>query len=113
MKTINHIFYIVVVLILVVYANLLFYQKSYALAGFGAPILLITPCTNGLMLTVGPLPSSGTYLLSITPPSMIYSYYSIKQSSWLLGSFIPGGVCNLGPVSIPVIGTISTVGTSL
>ncbi len=113
MKTINHIFYILIILILVVYANLLFYQKSYALVGFGAPILLITPCTNGLMLTVGPLPRPGTYLLSLTPPSMIYSYYSIKQGSWVLGSYTPGGVCNLGPVSIPVTGVINTIGTSL
>lgn len=113
MSNIRPIFYIFVVIILVVYANFMFPKKSLAVLGFGAPIILTTPCTNGIMITIGPLPSSGNYLVSTTPPSKIYAYGSIKPGSWVLGTYSPGGACLVPPAApIPVLGTVIIMGTS-
>jgi hypothetical protein len=114
MHNVRRISFLIIVLIIVLSVNFLFPKKSLALIGFGARILFVTPCTNGLMLTIGPFPSSGAYLLTTTPPSKIYAFYKIKPGSWTLGGYTPGGACLVPPgAPIPVIGTINMMGTSL
>lgn len=113
MKIVDRLFSILMVLILVFYMNFLFHKPSFAVAPFGAPIIVVTPCVNGLLLTVGPLPMAGTFLLPITPPPVVFPFYSFKPGSWVLGNFIPGGVCVIGPFAFPVTGTVLMVGTSI
>lgn len=91
-------------------ASLFFYQKSYALIGFGGNIIAVTPCNFGVLLVVGP-PRGGVFLLA--PGARIYPFFSIKPGSWTLGVYAPVGACVVGVVPVPVQGTILTIGTSI
>lgn len=99
-------------LIILVFVFILFfapYHKSHAAMGFGGQIISISLCSNGLLLLVGP-PVGGVFLLP--PNAKIYPFFSLKRGSWLLGTYLPGGVCNLGAINIPTQGTIIMTGTS-
>lgn len=98
-----------VVLIFILILFFTIYHKSYAAMGFGGKIISISICSNGLLIVVGP-PVGGWFLLP--PTAKIYSFFSIKQGSWLLGTYLPGGICSFGIVNIPVQGTIIMTGTS-
>ena len=104
--------YLKIFLIFILILSVLFSintNRALAFIGFGGQIIATITCTNGVLLFLGQ-PSSGAYLFS--PTSKIYSFYNLMPSTWLLGTFTPGGVCNMGPYSISVMGTIKTVGTS-
>lgn len=111
MKNICHTFFVAIVVILAVFVNLLFYQNSFAISGFGGRITVAPViCTNGIMITLGP-PKPGNYL--ITPVSKKYLYSIYKSGSWTLGRFTSGGQCLIPPSApIPVVGTILIIGTS-
>ena len=97
----------------------------FAFAGllpFGGKITSIFPCTAApgtLLLTVGP-PKGGNFLY-VPGASRLYSYYSIKPGSWVLGTASPGGACyylvrfddDWKTRSRPATGSIIMMGTSL
>ena len=89
---------------------------------FGGRILTVIPCTcsGTLLVTVGP-PKPGVFVY-VPGASFLYSFYQIyKPGSFVLGNYIPGGICLasakklLGTKCIPLpnMGTITQVGTSL
>lgn len=95
----------------IVFSSFIFWAKPVdAILGFGGRILKVVPCDNGLMLTIGP-PRPGLFMLM--PGSLTFSWYQVRQGPWALGAYTPGGVCVLFAVPIPVMGTITVMGTSL
>lgn len=86
-------------------------------APFGGVITSVfyCPCSANLAIVVGP-PSPGTYTYQ-PGVSMVYPFYQIfRPGPWVKGSYIPGtGVCATGYfcATVPTMGTISDVGTSL
>ena len=77
---------------------------------FGGNILVAVPCTNGLLITVGP-PRPGVFLYQ-PGVSVIHENFILKPGAKVLGIAIPGGVCVL-PVPIPAEGTIWKARVSL
>jgi membrane-bound metal-dependent hydrolase YbcI (DUF457 family) len=110
MKNNRHFLHFILAALLVVSINLFFYQKSFAMIGFGGNILSISPCANGFLMVIGP-PSGGLFLLP--PWSMIYAFYNLKPGAATLGMYTPGGFCVIGPVVIPTQGMIYMIGTSI
>lgn len=117
MRNHRHIFFITLTILFVVFMNLFLSQQSLAVSGFGGQIpkeggptgLSVQPCTNGLLLTIGP-PRGGLFLLP--PTAKIYARYGIMPTVWTVGMFTPGGVCNIGLLQIPATGTIINIGVS-
>jgi len=96
----------------------LFVSKSGALLSFGGNILYVTYCTCSfnLLLTVGP-PRGGNFVYQ-PGVSILYSYGQVYRSvPWVLGGYVPGGMCSIyvgeGCLTVPSMGTITQVGTSL
>lgn len=85
---------------------------------FGGRIVATIPCTcsGGVWLSIGPpRPMAGiVYQAGI---SVLFSFYSLLPSEYILGTYVPGGVCMVGipPAcgSVATIGTIVVAGTSL
>lgn len=118
MKNYQHVFFVTAVTLFVLFVNLFLSHQSLAISGFGGQIpkeggptgLSVQPCTNGLLLTIGS-PRGGLFLLP--PTAKIYAHYGIVPTVWTLGLFTPGGVCTIGLLQIPVVGTIINIGVSL
>lgn len=108
-------------------------RTSMALVGFGGQVMSVTLCTCSLpgsvALTVG-TPTPGVYLY--TPTTVLFDHYNFWGTGawlgyvythfvpgpWVLGTYIPGGVCLIPTVPdctpLPYItGTIEKMGTSL
>ncbi len=93
------------------------YKKIQAQTGipFGGFVTHVEYCCNGILLQVGP-PVGGLYLVG--PGSIIFPFYQFFRSGvYVLGNASPGGACSLisseCEVTIPAIGTVSIMGTSL
>ena len=84
---------------------------------FGGRILAEIPCTcsGGIRLEIGP--PRPMDVLYQTGESVLFSFYSLLPSEYVLGTYHPGGVCSVGvPPACdiePVVGTIIIAGTSL
>lgn len=84
--------------------------------GFGGRILMVIPCSNGSLFTVGP-PRGGLFML-MPGITKVYSYYQLRPGPWSLGAYYPGGIC-VAPFGcvlcppIPALGTMINIGTSL
>ncbi len=61
----------VILICLLFISSLLFYKKAFAAIGFGGTILYMQPCSNGILLLVGP-PVGGIFLLP--PVAKIYPF---------------------------------------
>lgn len=73
---------------------------------FGGRIIAVTPCFSGLHIKVGP-PVGGDFVY--TPgKSTLYSFYSLKPGSWVLGVASGIAICPTGLMD----GTIDIIGTS-
>lgn len=105
----SHILQFISILSLVIIVNLFIVNKSFALLSFGGPITLITPCSNGLMIVIGP-PAPGVFMLS--PGTRVYAFWTIGIESLVLGNYVPSGACVIPPVIIPTMGTMTMLGTS-
>jgi hypothetical protein len=106
---------LLLLIIIVVAAWFFFFKDAEAqVVGFpfGGRIIGVTPCTNGLMVILGP---PTPMRLMYSPLSRSFSYGPPRTpGQWLLGTARPGGVCNLGVfLSIPTAGTIIMQGSSL
>jgi len=73
---------------------------------FGGRIITVTPCFNGLKIKVGP-PVSGDFVY-MPGKSTLYSFYSLKPGSWVLGVASGKMVCPTGLAD----GIIDIIGTS-
>ncbi len=121
---------IVGLLVLFLLLGIMIHIHAQTSLGFGGNIIKVDVCANngGVALTLGPPspPGIGAYLFLPGPPngppvpglfSVLYPYGQIyRPGPYVLGAYIPGGVClSAGKVGIPVpvIGTITIVGTSL
>lgn len=83
---------------------------------FGGPILAVDECTcsGGWRIVVGPpRPMDLLYQPGI---SLLFPFYNIfVPSTFVLGIYVPGGFCSRGTTActgLPVLGTITMVGTS-
>jgi len=114
-----------------IFVLLLFFPlTSFAFVPFGGPILSVRICCNGLMLTIdryyrhwpgGPptLHEVETYLFEFGYSRLIVGSLSSGKQS--LGLAIPGGICFIGllpipllcPEMIPTTYTIYFIGTSI
>ncbi len=94
-------------------------RQAEAQAGvpFCGPILYVTYCCNGVMLTVGPPREVATLMWYWGSP--LWAYYNIfEPGPWVLGTYAPVGECQwlyaFPPCVYPVVTTGSTIliGTS-
>jgi len=78
----------------------------------GGRILATFPCTSGgFLVVVGP-PKPGFFLFQ-GGISQLHRYYRPIPPAWSLGNYKTGGVCVVGLITVPVQGTIQSLGTSL
>lgn len=101
-------------------ANLGIETNSFIAAfpfAFGGPILAVDECTcsGGWRIVVGPpRPMDLLYQPGI---SILFPFYNIfVPSTFVLGTYVPGGFCSRGTTActgLPVLGTITMVGTSI
>ena len=94
---------------IIVLGSLLYINRKAEAIGFGGIILSSSPCTNGILLLVSP-PVGGLFLLPLG--ARLYPHFSVKPGSWVLGNYVPTGVCVAGLIPIPTQGTIYMMGTS-
>ncbi|MDB5194813.1 MAG: hypothetical protein JWN50_827 [Parcubacteria group bacterium] len=116
------------------------YVKAFDIGlPFGGYVTFALVCTCppfGVMITYAPLflgnalPIAGP--LWFPPGAQLYAYYQLGvPTTWNLGSFVPGGICNMlnpaavaatagadpdpcaPPIPIPTLGTIEYMGTSM
>lgn len=90
--------------------------RAHAAGGvpFGGALLFPFYCwnSNTWLLTIQPLPPTFVTLLSYVPGSQAFLSYNIPATQWLLGNYVPGGVCVFACpycVTIPAEGTITPV----
>lgn len=79
---------------------------------FGGRVITRTPCLDGItsLVTVsGPVAGAFAYVPGV---ATLYNNKTVFTGRWVIGSYLPGGVCMtpLGPV--PLKGTIKMIGTS-
>lgn len=83
---------------------------------FGGRVLWVEPCTcsAGAAIAVGP-PRPG-YFLFQPGISVLFSFYAFVPANYVLGTYIPGGVCLTGIppacATVPTLGTVVLMGTS-
>jgi len=78
---------------------------------FGGALLFPFFCTasGNWMLTMEPLPPSYAVLLSYTIGTQSFASYNIPLTTWLLGTYVPPGICAIY-AGVTVV-TINTQGT--
>ncbi len=80
---------------------------------FGGALLLPFPCAGSWMLVITPLPPTNVKVLSYYPETQGFASYNIPFTEFLLGTYVPVGVCSYGLVNIKTEGTITPmVGSS-
>lgn len=95
-----------------------FVNTAYA-AGpppFGGQITYMQICCNGILLTLTP-PTPGLYMVywAFLASPLFYMFHTLHPGVWLLGLYVPPGVCLTGAycaTTIPAIGSIIMAGTS-
>lgn len=92
-------------------------KQAEAIIPFGGKITKVSycPCSGNYLITVG-LPVGGQFIYQ-PGVTIVYAYVQItRRGVWVLGNWMPGGVCLSGkscsPKGFP-LGTIEQVGTSL
>jgi len=85
-------------------------KPARAVLGFGGRITNVTICLNGMLFAIGP-PVGGLFMY--VPGTLTFAYAQLRPGPWALGGFTPGGVCILPFGSIPALGTMIMIGTSL
>lgn len=107
---------------LVISIFLFFFAPHNAEAlSFGGRVVSIIPCTcqiGGIAIYVAmPKPPYVGMFLWQLPITRPYLWYVPYPKVAILGNYIPGGICMVGAppvcVPIPLLGTITQVGTSL
>ena len=102
------------ILLFVCMMTFVFAGTAYAavpLLIFGGPVIAKTVCNYGSLLIVGP-PMPGSFLLLPPPASLIFPFFLPFPKRLVLGNATPGGLCMVGVVPIPAVGTIKMIGTS-
>lgn len=109
---------VIIFLVLITLSFSVWVRSSKAVLPFGGPILSVMycPCSGNVALTVGP-PSPGIYSYNpySTVPFPFYQFY--RPGAYILGGYIPGGVCLTAgsPCSVGSVpwATITMAGTSM
>jgi len=78
-------------------------QETYAASlpkgviPFGGRIVFTLNCSCSItwLILITPLPPSYVVLLSYVPGSQAYNWHNIPLTSWLLGFYVPKGVCSI------------------